>query len=320
MATPPEDEALREPQVSIIIPNYNTSALLRRCLASLREHPPECSFEVIVVDDASSDGSVEMVRGEFPEVQLIANERNRGYARSNNHAFSISRGRFVYMLNSDAELLPGAVDRLVEFLKANAGAGAAGSLLYNDDGSLQASVKALPSARSAIFGKRSVLARYFPSNPWVRKELRQWKGADEKPFQAGYVSSASLMIPRQVLERVGDLDTRLWHFIDADYCKRIWDLGLAVYCVPAAKAIHREHRGGTMAGWRKRFRSTVTFHYGAYIYHRKHSGRSVLHPASILVVLGLGARFVVSLAIQAIKEVLGMDRQVYGRGASGRSA
>ena len=307
------------PEISIIIPSYNTRALLERCLSSLETHAPVRPFEILVVDDASVDETVEMVRTRFPWVKLIVNERNRGYARSNNHAFEQSRGRFVYLLNSDTEVLSGAVDTLAEFLSTHEEAGTAGSLLYNGDGSVQACVKALPSVRSAIFGNRSFLATWFPSNRWVKSELRHLEAERQEPFRAGYISMASMMIRRDVLRRAGPLDTRFFYFIDADYCKRIWDLGLAVYCVPAAKVIHAEHQGGTMAGWKKRFRSTVTFHYGAYIYHRKHSGKPRWHPFTLLMILGLGARFLVSVSVQALKELTGMAPQDYGRGrASGR--
>lgn len=299
------------PDVSIIIANFNTRELLRNCLDSIVRTRPKRSYEVIVVDDASRDDSADMVRERFPDVRLLVNERNVGYARSNNRAIAVSRGRLVYLLNSDTEVLPGAIDLLAEFFEAHPSAGAAGSLLYNGDGTVQASVKALPSIRSAVFGKRSVLARWFPRSRFVRNELRHWKGESDQPFLAGYVSSASIMVPRLVVDAVGELDTRLWYFIDADYCKRIWNTGREVYCVPRAKVIHREHRGGTLAGPVQRFRSLITFHRGAYLFFLKHGGRPWWHPSSALVTVGLAARFLFSICVQAIKEVLGTDRRTY---------
>jgi hypothetical protein len=309
--------------VSIIIPNYNTRDLLRQCLDSIYSAPPESSFEVIVVDDASADGSAAMVRERFPKVRLRANDVNRGYARSNNWAMVNARGRYLYLLNSDAILHPGAVDELVRFLDSHPKAGAAGSLLLNEDGSVQASVKALPSIRSAFVGKRSWLHRLFPRSRLTRQELLHWQGAgSEEPFPAGYVSSASIMIPVDVARKVGDLDMRLWWFIDADYCKRIWDVGCEVWCVPAAKAVHLEHKGGTLAGWKRRVWALKTFHRGAWIYYRKHSGHSLLHPMTPLVALGLGLRFALAVLLQAGREILGLDRRYtpgMGRRGSTRS-
>jgi GT2 family glycosyltransferase len=303
---------MQTPVISVIIPSYNTRELLSRCLASIYDAPPQRSFEVFVMDDASKDGSAEMVRERFPQVRLVVNRENRGYAYSNNLAMAQSQGRFVYLLNSDTEMSPGALDELAGFLETHPEAGAAGSALYNSDGSVQASVKSLPTVRSAFVGKRSWLARWFPSVRAIRSELLSWRVESGVPFEAGYVSSASIMIPRDVVERVGDLDTRLWYFIDADYCRRIWDIGRPVYCGPAAKVLHVEHLGGTLAGWKQRFRSMWRFHYGAYIYFRKHSGWAGWHPVTALIVMGIAARFVLSFGLQAIKEVIGVERDVYG--------
>ena len=303
---------IQTPVISVIIPSYNTRELLSRCLASIYSAPTERPVEVFVMDDASRDGSPDMVRERFPQVRLIVNRENRGYAYSNNTAIAMSQGRFVYLLNSDTEVSPGALDQLAEFLETHPEAGAAGSALYNSDGSVQASVKSLPTVKSAFFGKRSWLARWFPKLNATRSELLNWRVESGIPFEAGYVSSASIMMPRDVVERVGDLDTRLWYFIDADYCRRIWDIGRSVHCVPAAKVLHVEHLGGTLAGWKQRFRSMWRFHYGAYIYFRKHSGWAVWHPVTLFIVLGIAARFVLSFGIQTIKEVTGVEREVYG--------
>jgi GT2 family glycosyltransferase len=308
----PEGCAKSDPALTIIIPSYNTRNLLEGCLTSVYAHPPRHSYEVLVIDDASSDGSVELVRERFPQVCLLVNERNLGYARSNNKAIARTSGRFIYLLNSDAEVLEGAMDALVDFLEAHPEVGAAGSLLYNEDGTLQASVKAVPSIQSGLFGKRSILAKWFPHSRFTRSELLQWKVEDNRPFQAGYISSASLMLRRDVVERVGELDARFWYFIDADYCKRVRDLGLEVYCVPQARAIHKEHRGGTRGSWKRRFMAVWTFHYGAYTYFRKHSGWPWWHPLHGVVVIGLSGRFVASLVFQVLRELTGYDRRKYG--------
>jgi GT2 family glycosyltransferase len=303
---------VQTPVISVIIASYNTRELLSRCLESIYRTPSERASEVLVMDDASSDGSPEMVRERFPQVQLIVNSENRGYAYSNNLGIAKSRGRFVYLLNSDTEVHPGALDHLASFLETHPDVGAVGSALYNSDGSVQASVKSLPTVRSAFFGKRSWLARWFPRFSAIRSELLSWRVETGIPFQAGYVSSASIMMPRDVVERVGDLDTRLWYFIDADYCRRIWDMGRSVYCVPAAKVLHVEHLGGTLAGWKQRFRSMWRFHYGAYVYFRRHSGWAAWHPVTAIIILGIATRFVLSFVVQTIKEITGVEREVYG--------
>jgi GT2 family glycosyltransferase len=294
--------------VSVIIASYETRELLETNLRSIFEHPPRCRFEVIVSDDASRDGSPAMVRERFPEVVLRVNDVNSGYAATNNRAIAIARGRYVYLLNCDAMVVPGALDRLVEFMDAHPKAGAAGTLIFNEDRTVQASVKALPSLRSAFVGKRSWIYRWFPQSPLVRNELLVTEATPETPpFQAGYVSSASVIIPRALSKRVGDWDARLWWFIDADYCKRIHDLGYEVWCVPSAQIVHLDHRGGTVRGRKRRFWAIYKFHQGAWIYWRQYSGFGLAHPLTWLVVAALLGRAALSTAVQLGKELLGRE-------------
>ena len=272
----------KEPELSIIIANYNGCSLLAGCLKSIYQNPPKSSFEVFVVDDASSDGSCEMVREQFPGVNLLRNKKNVHYGKSNNRAFDLVQGRYVYLLNNDTVMLPDAMDAMIEFLDRYSRAGAVGSKLLNGDGTIQASVKTLPSFMSGLFGARSIITKLFPNNPFTRQHLLHLSRDLNEPFPAGYVSSASIMIRREVIERVGYLDGRLSYHIDADYCKRIWDAGWEVYYLPRATVIHFEHKGGTMVNRKRRFMSTVEFHRGSYIYFRKHQLKSAWHPMHFL--------------------------------------
>ena len=118
------------PVISVIIASYNTRELLSQCLASIYSAPPDRPFEVLVMDDASKDGSGEMVRETFPQVRLVVNEENRGYAYSNNLAMAISRGRFVYLLNSDTEVSRDLVRGLVDVAETDARIGILGPKIY----------------------------------------------------------------------------------------------------------------------------------------------------------------------------------------------
>ncbi len=291
--------------LSIIIANYNGRDLLAGCLESLYQSRPACSFEVVVVDDASSDGSDEMVRQRFPQVHLLRNDKNVHYGRSNNRALDLVRGRYVYLLNNDTVVLPGAMDAMIAFLDQHPTVGAVGSKLLNGDGTIQASVKTLPCVMSAFFGARSFVTKLFPRNPFSRQHLLHLSRDMNQPFPAGYVSSASIMIRREAIRRVGYLDGRLSYHIDADYCKRMWDAGWEVYYLPTATVIHFDHKGGTMVSGRRRFQSIVEFHRGSYIYFRKHQMKSLWHPMHVLAVIGLGLRFVVSVVFHISKELRG---------------
>jgi GT2 family glycosyltransferase len=288
--------------VSVIIATYNASGLLADCLRSIYENPPSEPYEIIVVDDASADRTSDMVREKFPDVVLFTNKVNSHYATSNNLAFRHARGEFFFLLNNDTIVLPNAIDLMLAFLREHPDAGSVGSKLLNEDGSIQWSVKTLPNIGSAFFGARSFITRMFPNNPFSREHLQHLGHDVTKPFIAGYVSSASVMIPRDVVMKVGDLDRRLSYHVDADYSKRISNAGYNNYYLPSAVVIHLNHRGGTMVHWRRRFRSVVEFHRGSYIYYDKHMRQTAPLPMRAIVVLGLSFRFVVSLAIQAVME------------------
>jgi T5SS/PEP-CTERM-associated repeat protein len=179
----------------------------------------------------------------------------------------------------------------------------AGSRLLNGDGTIQWSVKSLPNPGSALFGARSILTRMFPNNRFSRKHLLHLGRDPTKPFTAGYVSSASIMIPRNVVDEVGELDRRLSYHVDADYCKRIADAGYKCYYLPTATVMHFDHKGGTMVSLTRRFRSLVEFHVGSYIFYCKHYRQRAWSVTQIIVVAGLFCRFLLSLAAQAFAEV-----------------
>lgn len=300
----PSDGVGVEPvALSIIISTYNARDIVVDCLQSIYENPPNRPYEIIVVDDASTDGTSDVVRLRFPEVRLLRNAINQHYASSNNRAIAHARGQYLCLLNNDTIMLPCALDRMVEFLHDHPDAGAVGSMLLNGDGTIQWSVKSLPNPGSALFGARSVLTRMFPNNPFSRKHLLHLRRNLTEPFIAGYVSSASVVMPRRVVVEVGELDRRLSYHVDADYCKRIADAGYRTYYLPTAKVIHLDHKGGTMVDSRRRFRSLVEFHVGSYIYYRKHLQRSSWSAMQAVVMVGLFSRFVVSLAAQAVVEM-----------------
>ena len=300
----PLSDGVTEPvTLSVIIPTYNARELLADCLRSIYQNSPSEPYEVIVVDDASVDGTSEMVRAHFPEVRLLRNDVNRHYAWSNNRAIAQARGQYVYLLNNDTIVLPHAIDGMLAFLREHPHAGAVGSKLLNGDGTVQWSVKSLPNPGSALFGARSIFTLMFPNNRQSRKHLLHLGRKLDQPFIAGYVSSASIMIPRKVVEEVGELDWRLSYHVDADYCKRIADAGYSCYYLPSVTVIHFDHKGGTMVSLRRRFLSLVEFHLGSYIFYRKHIQQSPWTPMQIIVVVGISSRFLLSLIAQAFAEL-----------------
>src|ERR1041384_535115 len=130
---------MNDPKLSIIIVNWNTRDITRDCLRSVREHVSGIAYEIIVVDNASSDGSVEMIRAEFPDVRLIANDANLGFGRANNQAMRVARGELFFLLNSDTVIFDDAIQQLVKFITDDPAIGIAGCKLLFEDRTLQSS-------------------------------------------------------------------------------------------------------------------------------------------------------------------------------------
>ena len=281
--------------LSIVIANYNGCDMLYDCIKSIYKNPCRYSSEIIVVDDASSDESCDMVKNNFPDVILLRNEVNLHYSRSNNRGIEIARGKYICMLNNDTLILPEAMNIMIDFLEAHPKVGIAGSKLLNEDGSLQPSVKALPSIRTAFFGDRSPLSRWFPNNPWTRKELLHLSNDMNEPFPAGYVSGAFMFIRIETIKDVGPQDERMFFIVDADFCSRSWRKGWEVYYVPCAEIIHLNH--GSASSLKRQLLGVFEFHFGVYCYFRK-GKNSIFHPMLLLIVLGLLVRFLFSFTLQ----------------------
>jgi GT2 family glycosyltransferase len=294
--------------LTIIITCYNTRDLVRDCLNSIYEHRPAHTFEIILVDDASSDGTTDMARASFPEVRLLRNKTNRNYSYSNNRGMDHARGQFMLLLNNDTIVLPRAFDQMVSFLRDHPEAGIVGCKLLNEDGTTQWSVKALPSPAAALFGARSIVSKLFPNNRFTRQHLLHIDRDMIQPFVAGFVSGAGAMMPMAIFKKIGYLDDRFFYHVDADYCKRITEAGYKCYYLPTASIIHLNHKGGTTASLSRRFRSLLKFELDSYRYYRKHIRRSPWSPMQIVVALGLSSHFLALASAQACAELASVIR------------
>jgi GT2 family glycosyltransferase len=297
--------------LTIIMPCLNTRDVVADCLRSIYRNPPSEPFEIILVDQASKDGTSEMVRSEFPEVRVLRSEVYRNYAHANNWGFDHARGLYVLLLNNDTLVLPKALDKMIAFLREHPEAGMVGCKLLNEDGTTQWSVKSLPNAASAIAGARSFAAKLFPDNPLTRQHLMHIGRDMTQPFLAGYVSGAAAMMPRTVMKEVGYLDTGLFYHVDADHCKRIADAGYTTYYLPTAEIFHLNHKGGTMRSLPIRFRQLIFFELHSYRYYRKHIQKSWWSPMQIVVAAALSFHFFISAFAQ-----IGAELSAFARSAS----
>ncbi len=216
--------------ISIIIVNWNTRDLLIDCLESIRQNAPGC--EVIVVDNASSDGSAGAAREQFPQVKLIASEANLGFAAGNNLGIAEATGEYVLLLNPDTVVKPDAVDAMREYLAANPDAGAVGCRIENPDGSQQESYWMTFPSLGWLFLKALYLDK-------IVRRFRKVKKEDDTPFQVAHLLGACIMAPRCILQELSGFDESYFLYLEeTDLCQRIFQSGKNIYYLPSASIIH----------------------------------------------------------------------------------
>jgi N-acetylglucosaminyl-diphospho-decaprenol L-rhamnosyltransferase len=223
--------------LSILIVSYNTAGHLRRCLESLRAHSPSMAIEVIVIDNASHDGSADMVEQEFPECRLIRSEANEGYGVAINCGMRVARGNYLLFLNPDTETTAGALETLLNFAKSHPRAGVVTARLLMSDGSPQASVRRDPSATSVLL-ETTRLHLLLPRSLRGRLMLSVYYPLT-KSIQVPWCSGACHLIPRAVWDDVGLLTEETFcGFDDFDYCYRVRRSGYEVWLCADAEMTH----------------------------------------------------------------------------------
>ena len=248
--------------ISIIIVNYNTAELLAPCLNSV-EPRSDLGLEVIVVDNASQDDSAAMVSRDFPWVKLIANESNAGFARANNQALKVSNREYIYFLNPDTVVQPGAFEAMIGFMESHRDVGLAGTRILNPNGSVQSSVE-----------------RRYPGERRAQKDLRGLPG------DIAWVLGASMVARRAIVEELGGFDEGFFLYgEEQDLCLRIRKAGWKIGFIPDAVVVHwggqSERTTSTEDLWKKKFTAESLF------YRKHYSKRSILriHRANVVQAL-----------------------------------
>ena len=269
--------------LSVCIVSYNTREFLRECLDSILESQPRVSFEIIVVDNDSRDGSAEMVRSEYPSVRLIENSTNVGFTPANNQALRASKGRYVLWLNSDTVVLPGALDGLVAFADSRSDVGILGPKVLNRDGTVQRQChRGLPTPW-ATFCYASGLAKLFPRSKLFGQYLMTYIDEDQI-LEVDAVSGACLMARRELLSEIGFPDEEyVFSVDDLDWCYRAQERGWKIYYYPQAGIIHY---GGQAGSTYASPRMVYIFHQGMWLYHKRHLARR--YPFFINWLVGIG--------------------------------
>jgi N-acetylglucosaminyl-diphospho-decaprenol L-rhamnosyltransferase len=244
--------------LSYCVVNTNGRDFLMACLDAIeRTHPPQLEHEVLVLDNASDDGSAEAVRERFPDVRLLEPKRRIGKAEADSRLLAEARGRYALLLNEDSELRDGAVRALVDALEADYRAATAGAQLLTSDGRPTACAWRLPNAAWALAAAAFLHARYAV----------QSRG--ERVREVGWTQSSAMLVRVEAAEQVGFFDRDFFVYSDeTDFCKRLRDSGWRILYVPAARAVHHDQFTTDRAGMERRI---VEFHRGRDLYFRKHA-------------------------------------------------
>ncbi len=252
--------------LSIVIVNWNVKDLLAKCLKSIYFASENLDIEIFVVDNNSSDGSVEMLMEKFPKVNLIVNKENRGFAAANNQAIEKATGKYILLLNPDAEILDNSLEKSIQFMDEHPECGVMGSRVFNSDKTLQPSVRRFPTLWPIllIFLK---LPKIFPK----LKSIQKYLAVDfdyNKNREVDQVMGAFMMVRKEIFEKIGllDKDFFIW-FEEVDFCKRVWNNNYKVIFYPGAEIIHHGGKSFAQQGVVKKQR---LFFKSALTYFKKH--------------------------------------------------
>lgn len=317
-----------DPELAVVVVNWNGGELLRRCLASLGAAPPSCSWEVVVVDNASTDGSAEWLgspeaaRAVDPAaLRVIRNQENRGFSRANNQAFAATTSRLLFLLNADAEVRPGTLDALRSCLAARPRVGLCGPRTLNPDGTLQPSTGRNPQLAWEIlvwgFRLYKVLPRRL-AGEWLLSDL--W---DHRRRRAvGYISGSAMLVRREVIDAIGGLDERFHMYCeDAEWCLRMIRGGWELVFEPDAVVVHHG-QAFALQRWSDGERRLVAQRSTLLCWEIGYSRRTAIaNSLASCVVLGMFAlgRVLRRRPTRDLRELLAMHRAFLSRMARERT-
>jgi GT2 family glycosyltransferase len=273
--------------VSIIIVNWNTRDFLRDCLRSIYGQTEGVSFEVIVVDNASSDRSASMIREEFPRAMLIENAENRGFAAANNQGLAMASGRYLLLLNPDTLILDHAIEKTIRFAESRPDVGVVGCKVMADETRVQRTCFRFPSVLGLTF-QESGLSRLFPrSHVFGKTEIGWWDRDTE--LEVDVVSGMYMLVRREAFLHIGPMDEDYFVYAEeTDWCYRFHCAGWRCVFTPTASIIHRD--GGSKSTDQISAKMFVQKQKSLLIYYRKHLGHIRWSAAKAVYVVSMFVR------------------------------
>lgn len=285
--------------LSILIISYNTSELTINAIRSVYQSITEYKYEIIVVDNNSKDDSVERIRNLFPLVNLIVNKENVGFAKANNQAIKLARGRYILLLNSDTIVQNDTLDVMIRFMDQHPEVGASGCKVILPDGSLDKACRRGFPTPSASFYYAFGVSKLFPSVPRFNQYQLGYLSPDES-YPIDSLVGAFMLVRKEVVEIIGGLDEDFFMYgEDIDWCYRIKHAGWEIYYYPQTQIVH--YKGASSR--RKPFKIVYEFHRAMVLFHRKHYSKQYSFLIDCLVYTGISIKFLISLIKNQVKRV-----------------
>lgn len=284
--------------LSIIIVSYNTKDLLRNTIKSVIDTVERISYEIIVVDNNSQDGSISMVKEEFPQVILIESGENLGFPKGNNLGIKRAKGRYILLLNSDTVVLHNTLDSCVEYMESNNHIGALGCKILLSSGKLDHACKRGFPTPEASFYYLLKLDKLFPK---VKKfgEYRLSCIGEDDESEVDSLTGAFMMVSRKAIEKAGLLDESFFMYgEDLDWCYRIKEKGYKVFYYPKVSIIH--YKGASSR--KKRWKTLYEFHRAMIIFYNKHYRDKYNSLISLIVYIGIFLRLILALVLNLFKK------------------
>jgi GT2 family glycosyltransferase len=223
--------------LSIIIVSWNVRDYLADCIESVLENCRSLQYEIIVVDNASTDGTTDFIKNKYPRLVLIPNSTNKGFGYANNQGISQAQGRYLLFLNPDTIMKPNAVEKMLAFLEQNKDVGAIGPMLLNEDLTIQRSVRAFPTFRGALY--RHTILRYFGLFKSHHKKWRMKNFKCDRLSDVDQLMGAAILTEKDLVLKVGGFDERFFmYYEEVDFCYRIKKAGYRIVFFPDASIIH----------------------------------------------------------------------------------
>ncbi|MSP11886.1 MAG: glycosyltransferase family 2 protein [Chloroflexi bacterium] len=287
--------------LTVAIVTYNRESFIDGCLQTVYGNLgflEDSEVEVIVVDNGSTDNTLGLLAKKFPAVRVIALQSNMGLTKGVNTALQYARGDFFLLLDSDTELDADVIRCLLDFMKSHPRAGVVGPKLVYADGTEQGASKAFPTPAAAFFGRKSLLTRVFPQNPFSRRYLISKYISATGPYPVDSTSAACMLVRQTAIAQTGGMDQDFFmYWGDVDWCRVMKEHGWEIYVVPSARVVHFE----SQTIMKQRPQAIIGFHQGVYQYYCKHHAKSRWHPMRYAALAGLTLRTGVLLAHNAIR-------------------